>query len=93
MRVRSELADTIDRPFGDMATDLTAAVCPSKVRSRLPDAAERIHLLSLFADGTDADVPDPIGGPVEEYESAYRMIESYLKSAFPKIVALDTGGS
>ncbi len=53
---------------------------------RFPDAADRTHLLSLFADASDTDVPDPIGGPVEEYESAYRMIEGYLTSALPKIV-------
>ena len=55
---------------------------------RFPDAAERTHLLSLFADGSDTDVPDPIGGPVDEYESAYRMIEGYLTSALPKIVEM-----
>ena len=59
-----------------------------ELAQRFPDAADRTHLLSLFADGSDTDVPDPIGGPVEEYESAYRMIEGYLASALPKIVAM-----
>ncbi len=59
-----------------------------ELAQRFPDAADRTHLLSLFADGSDTDVPDPIGGPVEEYESAYTMIEGYLTSALPKIVAM-----
>ena len=59
-----------------------------ELRGRFPDAKDKIQLLSVFADGSDVDVPDPIGGPVEEYESAYRMIEGYLTSALPKIVAM-----
>jgi len=62
-----------------------------ELAQRFPDAAGRTHLLSLFADGSDTDVPDPIGGPVEEYQSAYRMIEGYLTSALPKIVAMSRG--
>ena len=63
-----------------------------ELRARFPEAGDRIHLLSLYADGSDVDVPDPIGGPVEEYESAYRMIEGYLTSALPKIVAISRHG-
>ena len=64
-----------------------------ELRERFPEAADRIHLLSMYADGSDIDVPDPVGGPVEEYESAYRMIAGYLTSALPKILALARGRS
>jgi len=58
-----------------------------ELRARFPGDSERIHLLSVYADGSDVDVPDPIGGPVEEYEDAYRMIEGFLKSALPRMVS------
>jgi len=51
-----------------------------------PKAAARAHLLSEYADGSDIDVPDPIGGPLEEYETVYEMIESLLHHALPRIV-------
>ncbi len=57
-----------------------------------PEAKDRTALLSVYADGSDVDVPDPIGGPVEEYESVYRMIEGFLTSALPKIVAASRDG-
>lgn len=39
-----------------------------------PDMSERVQLLS--ADGTD--VPDPIGGGIDEYEACQRAIEQHL---------------
>ena len=62
-----------------------------ELRERFPDAADRTHLLSIYADGSDTDVPDPIGGPVEEYERVFGMIEGYLASALPKLVAMSRG--
>ncbi len=62
-----------------------------ELRQRFPDAVDRTYLLSIYADGSDTDVPDPIGGPMEEYERAYGMIEAYLTSALPKIVAMSGG--
>jgi protein-tyrosine-phosphatase len=65
----------------------------AEVVSRFPEARERTTLLSVYADGSDVDVPDPIGGPVGEYESAYGMIEGYLKNALPKIAACGRAAS
>lgn len=53
-----------------------------------PEAAGRTFLLSEFADGSDVDVPDPIGAPREDYESVFDMMEDYLKKALPAIMKL-----
>ena len=53
-----------------------------------PEAAGRTFLLSEFADGTDVDVPDPIGAPREDYESVFEMVENYLKRTLPAIMKL-----
>lgn len=53
-----------------------------------PDSAGRTHLLSEFADGSDVDIPDPIGAPRESYESVFDTIERYLRKALPSIMKL-----
>jgi protein-tyrosine-phosphatase len=58
------------------------------VASTDPESAGRTFLLSEFADGSDVDVPDPIGAPREEYESVFEMLEGYLEKALPKILEL-----
>ena len=63
------------------------------ILSAAPGAAERTFLLSRFADGSDEDVPDPIGGPRDEYERAFDMIDSFLRSALPKILDLKGEGT
>jgi protein-tyrosine-phosphatase len=50
------------------------------------ESAGRTFLLSEFADGSEVDVPDPIGAPREEYESVFEMLEGYLEGALPKIL-------
>lgn len=51
-----------------------------------PDVGDRAFLLSEYADGKDIDVPDPIGGPLVEYETVYDMIENLLRRGLPRIV-------
>lgn len=58
-----------------------------------PDAVGRTFLLSEFADGSDRDVPDPIGGPLDEYRSAYSLIESDLAKVLPAVLELSSGGA
>jgi len=53
-----------------------------------PESAGRTFLLSEFADGSDVDVPDPIGAPRDEYEHACEMIAGYLAKSLPTIVRL-----
>jgi protein-tyrosine-phosphatase len=53
-----------------------------------PESAGRTFLLSEFADGSDVDVPDPIGAPRGSYESVFEMMENYLKRALPAIMKL-----
>ncbi len=51
-----------------------------------PAVADRTFLLSDYADGSDVDVPDPIGGPVEEYEAVFATLDGYLRSLLPKLL-------
>jgi len=60
----------------------------TQVGAMAPEAAGRTFLLSEFADGTDVDVPDPIGAPKEEYERTYVMLEEYLAKSMPTILRL-----
>jgi protein-tyrosine-phosphatase len=53
-----------------------------------PESVGRTFLLSEFADGSDVDVPDPIGAPREDYESVFKMMDGYLKKALPAIMKL-----
>ncbi|MBD3349317.1 MAG: low molecular weight protein arginine phosphatase [Candidatus Eisenbacteria bacterium] len=53
-----------------------------------PGARTRSYLLSQFADGSEEDVPDPIGAPVEEYERVYRMMDGYLRDSLPRVLML-----
>lgn len=59
-----------------------------EILAATPDSRERTFLLSEFADGSLRDVPDPIGGPREEYEHVYRMLSELIDKALPQIVAL-----
>jgi protein-tyrosine phosphatase len=58
-----------------------------------PEARGRVFLLSDFADGTDRDVPDPIGGTRREYERIYSMIRRYLETALPRILEMERGAT
>jgi protein-tyrosine phosphatase len=53
-----------------------------------PDSRSKTHLLSEFADGSWRDVPDPIGGPREEYELVYRLLYELIDKSLPRIVGL-----
>jgi len=64
------------------------AIHVGEIRSAVPDSREKTYLLSEFAEGVSRDVPDPIGGPREEYEQVYDMLSELITEAFPRIVAL-----
>ena len=57
------------------------------LRAEFPDLAGRIYLLSEMA-GETADIDDPIGGPLVEFETTAREIDAYLRRGFERIVAL-----
>ena len=61
------------------------------LRAEFPDLAERIYLLSEMA-GETADVEDPIGGPMIEFEAVAREIDDYLTRGFERIVQLASQG-
>jgi protein-tyrosine-phosphatase len=57
-----------------------------------PGEGSCIYLLSDFADGSDEDVPDPIGEPKEVYEESFTMITGYLEKALPRIMEMVSSG-
>lgn len=88
--ISGHLSRSVDQELIDDA-DLILAMTrwhADHIASTYPGAARRTFTLSEFAVGHDEDVPDPIGGPVEDYERAYSMIEGYLKDALPSILRL-----
>ena len=48
----------------------------------------RSYLLSEFADGTQNDVPDPIGAPKQDYEKIFAMMRGYIEESLDRIVML-----
>jgi protein-tyrosine-phosphatase len=78
-------ASAIDR--ADLVLAMTRGHV-DEVNSLLPQAVDRISLLSEFAEENGLDVPDPIGAPREEYERVYSMIEDYLTKSLPTILRL-----
>ena len=52
-----------------------------------PDLASRIYLLSEMAGGS-AEISDPIGGPLSNYEETAREIERILREGFRRIERL-----
>ena len=59
-----------------------------QILSASPRASRRTYLLSEFADGTDQDVPDPIGAPTEEYERVFDMLFDHIGKSLSRIIAL-----
>lgn len=56
-----------------------------------PDLAGRIYLLSEMA-GENAEISDPIGGPLSGYEETAREIERILREGFHQIEHLAGAG-
>ena len=53
------------------------------IRSYFPEAAEKTFLLREFvSNGLDLEVPDPIGGDLDEY----RLTRNLIKEAMPSIL-------
>jgi protein-tyrosine-phosphatase len=56
-----------------------------------PESAARIFMLSEMV-GKKADIADPIGGPLEDYEDTARELDHLLAQGFKKIVNLAEKG-
>jgi len=58
-------------------------------KSFSPGCADRMYLLSHYAEGTEDAAPfgveDPIGGDLDEYRAALTTIGAYLEKALPRI--------
>lgn len=49
------------------------------VTGRFPQAEGKVHRLKAYASGTERDVADPYGGPLEVYEACAEELERELK--------------
>lgn len=54
-----------------------------------PTVRERIYLLSEMV-GIQYDIPDPIGGPLNDYRATVRELERLFKVGLPRIVELSS---
>ena len=54
------------------------------LRTEFPDQRSKIHLLSELA-GIQRDIPDPVGGTVEDFRQTFALIESFLKGREEKL--------
>ena len=52
---------------------------------RVPKVLPRVLLLSELA-GEHRDIPDPYGGPREEYEMTAAMIDTYIERGLPRLL-------
>jgi protein-tyrosine-phosphatase len=57
-----------------------------------PAIRQRVHLLSEML-GVTYDVPDPIGGPLDDYRATVRELDRLFKFALPRIAALATNNA
>jgi protein-tyrosine-phosphatase len=71
--------------------DLILAMSPSHLMSLVDiGAGERAALLTSYAGGhpTDArevSIPDPVGGPDEEYEDTFRLLELLIEKTLARL--------
>jgi len=50
-----------------------------------PDSLHKVLLLSELV-GEHVDIPDPFGGPIEEYEAVASVLEDYIDRGLPTIL-------
>lgn len=82
---RSVTADEASR------ADLILVMSPSHLMSLVDiGAAERAALLTSFAGGHPLDarevsIPDPVGGPDEEYEETFQLLEKLIERVLARV--------
>ena len=57
------------------------------LRAEFPEFSERILMLSEMV-GKEANIDDPIGGSLDDYEATARELDSLLNNGFKKILRL-----
>lgn len=73
------------------AADLVFAMAEHHIAGILavaPGVRTKTYLLSEFADGTQVDVPDPIGAPKNEYEAVFGQMRGYIEDSLGRILML-----
>ncbi|WP_409227702.1 low molecular weight protein arginine phosphatase [Gudongella sp. SC589] len=91
MKDRGGLADHRSRFLQDEImewADLILVMTGAHKRNlltRYPNMVDKIFLLYEFATGSDIDVEDPFGGPLEVYEIVRRQLEDAIEKLLDKI--------
>jgi protein-tyrosine phosphatase len=81
-RVTGELIRTFDLVLTMEAGQKEA------LQAEYPDWAEHIYLLGEMAAGQMEEIPDPIGGPLQDFENIAARIETCLELGVVRILAL-----
>ena len=55
------------------------------VLTRFPEAADKLHLLSQAAHGTQQDVPDAFGAPMATYERLVAQLDTLVADALDEL--------
>jgi len=84
----SHAARPVDRDLVERA-DLLVTMTRShrdELTRRFPHLRERfLTLVELSGLPADPDIPDPFGGSLEDYESAYERIQAHIRAAVPSL--------
>jgi protein-tyrosine phosphatase len=54
-----------------------------------PSALAYTYLLTEFSDDDEGDIPDPIGGGLEVYETTFARMEKCVRSMKERLMAFD----
>lgn len=74
----------------DLVLTMTRSHAESLLR-RFPEAGDKIHVLSAYAEQPAADIPDPFGGPLETYRETADSLERLLDLVLEKLTGQSRG--
>lgn len=59
----------------------------AKLLAAYPTAKDKIFTLAEYATGTDSEIPDAYGKPMDFYEMVFAKLDTYLTQALLKATA------
>ena len=91
LNLSSHSARNVDSvPLGQFGLILTMEQSHKEaLQIEFPAVRNRVYLLSEML-GITYDVPDPIGGPLDDYRATVRELDRLFKISLPRIVQLAT---
>lgn len=99
IEILTKQAITIDHKSKQLTTELVAwsdliltmgNSHKQMILQRYPKASEKVFCLKEFAQNSKADIADPFGGTLDDYEKTYKEIEEAIQKLIEK---LDRGSS